>query len=324
MSGCDLREGGRVVGRSAESRRRPWTFRGDEWRHRRGRGVDVPWRRVAAAPRRGRSVATSRGGDATWTFRGDESRHRRRRDTFRGDETRRRRDVDVPWRRNAAAPRPRLVRDSDAAPDLAESSTQRSETIPQRFPRGAADGSSRNGPSRPALTGGDARRTGGAAAAAARASAWTSGIVLLPPPTKTGSDVVRRCLRPGVRGDGQFCGAPGAGNKRSPMSPSCGASSNDRSEPGRNISPARARRRVGRSSTGRGPNVHFDVVGSLSRRKQPRGHSRIAAPSRPRRGSSAETSRGDAAGAAWIVLGTTSGRGHVCSRGEVNRQCRLR
>mmetsp|Transcript_10784 Transcript_10784/g.33285 ORF Transcript_10784/g.33285 Transcript_10784/m.33285 type:complete len:286 (-) Transcript_10784:32-889(-) len=117
------------------------------------------------------------------------------------------------------------------------------------------DGSSRNGPSRPALTGGDARRTGGAAAAAARASAWTSGIVLLPPPTKTGSDVVRRCLRPGVRGDGQFCGAPGAGNKRSPMSPSCGASSNDRSEPGRNMSPAS-------SSTARNAAMSASVMGA--------------------------------------------------------------
>ena len=53
------------------------------------------------------SVETSRGdaAAATWMFRGSESRRR----IFGGDESRRRRrrDVDSPWRRVAAAPRPR-------------------------------------------------------------------------------------------------------------------------------------------------------------------------------------------------------------------------
>ena len=46
-------------------------------RRRRGRDVDIPWRRVAAPPPR----------PATWTCRGDESRRRRGR------------DVNIPWRR---------------------------------------------------------------------------------------------------------------------------------------------------------------------------------------------------------------------------------
>ena len=68
-------------------------FRGDESRRRRGYDVDIPWRRVAAAPRlrRGYSVETtprlqrvnsaetSRGGAAatTWIFSRDESRRHR-------------------------------------------------------------------------------------------------------------------------------------------------------------------------------------------------------------------------------------------------------
>ena len=45
-------------------------FRGDESRRRRGSRVDIPWRRVAAAPRlpRGYSVATGRGGAAAATY----------------------------------------------------------------------------------------------------------------------------------------------------------------------------------------------------------------------------------------------------------------
>ena len=54
--------------------------RADLPKTRRGDDADIPWRRVAATtrPRRGYSVATSRGHDAatTWIFRGDESRRR--------------------------------------------------------------------------------------------------------------------------------------------------------------------------------------------------------------------------------------------------------
>ena len=53
-----------------------WIFHGDESRRRRGRDVDIPWRRVAATPRpqRGYSVETSRGDAAAAmrTFREDE------------------------------------------------------------------------------------------------------------------------------------------------------------------------------------------------------------------------------------------------------------
>ena len=62
----------------------------DESRRRRGRDADIPWRRVAAAPRLGRgcSVETSRGGAVAGTR------------MFRGDELRRRRgwDAGIPWR----------------------------------------------------------------------------------------------------------------------------------------------------------------------------------------------------------------------------------
>ena len=90
----------------------------DESRRRRG---DIPWRRVAAAPRprRGCSVETSRGGFAAATriFRGDESRgssegtgHVRSRmrgstDSVGSARLRRGRDADIPWRRVALAPR---------------------------------------------------------------------------------------------------------------------------------------------------------------------------------------------------------------------------
>ena len=51
-----------------------WIFGGDESRRRRDRDVDIPWGHIAAAPRRGYTVGTSRGGaaTATWIFRGDE------------------------------------------------------------------------------------------------------------------------------------------------------------------------------------------------------------------------------------------------------------
>ena len=64
-----------------------WKVRGDESRRRRGRDVDIPWRRDAAPPRprRGQSVETRRRGrDA------DIPRPRGR-------------DADSPWRRDAAA-----------------------------------------------------------------------------------------------------------------------------------------------------------------------------------------------------------------------------
>ena len=61
-----------------------WIFRGDGSRRRRGGDVDLPWRRIAATPRRrrGSSVETDRGdaAAATWIFPGDGSRRRRGRD----------------------------------------------------------------------------------------------------------------------------------------------------------------------------------------------------------------------------------------------------
>ena len=78
-------------------------FSGDESRRRRGH-VDIQWRRV--------------GGDAaaaTWIFLGVESAPRLL--IFRGDDSLRRRgcDVDILWRRVAAAPRPRRKHSVDAA-----------------------------------------------------------------------------------------------------------------------------------------------------------------------------------------------------------------
>ena len=55
----------------------------------------VAWRRVAARPRRGCSVEMSCGGAAVVTW------------IVHGNDRRRGRDVDSPWRRVAAAPRPR-------------------------------------------------------------------------------------------------------------------------------------------------------------------------------------------------------------------------
>ena len=67
----------------------------DESRRRRGRGVDISWRRGAATPRLGRAFVEimSRRRRGRWIFRGDGSRRRRGR------------GVDGPWRRVAATPR---------------------------------------------------------------------------------------------------------------------------------------------------------------------------------------------------------------------------
>ena len=58
-----------------------WIFSGGEWRRRRRRDVDIPWRRVAATPRprRGYSVETRRGDAVAMWIRGGESMPRPRR-----------------------------------------------------------------------------------------------------------------------------------------------------------------------------------------------------------------------------------------------------
>ena len=106
-------------------------FRGGGSRRRRGRDVDIPWRRFAATrrrrgrdadrrrrgcdakisqrrvaetprPRRGDSLGMSLGDAATRTFRGDESRRRRGR------------DAEIPWRRVDAAAETRIVRGDES------------------------------------------------------------------------------------------------------------------------------------------------------------------------------------------------------------------
>ena len=81
-----------------------------ETSRRRGRDVDIPWRRVAATPRVAdipwRRVAATA---ATWTFRGDESPPRPRRGRSVKKSRRRGRDVDILWRRVAGAVRPKRL-----------------------------------------------------------------------------------------------------------------------------------------------------------------------------------------------------------------------
>ena len=81
--GCGVTWRGRQLGyhaKVAASVRRRGSF-SDASRRRRGRDVAIPWRRVAATSRLGRtsSVEMSRGdvATATWLIRGDESRRRR-------------------------------------------------------------------------------------------------------------------------------------------------------------------------------------------------------------------------------------------------------
>ena len=105
----------RKVGRRVNA---TWIFRGDESPRRRGRDVDIPWRRS-----RGDAAA------ATWTFRGEKSRRRRGR------------DVRVPSRRAGpnTSPKLRSMQECRAGPPETETWDGAFRTAATHRPEGTGD-----------------------------------------------------------------------------------------------------------------------------------------------------------------------------------------